>query len=58
MKEQQSNLTISQLKQTLLCERNIVCLHCGTEFEEDDYAYAWETGLCQYCHKPLHNGKE
>ena len=36
----------------LLLQGKIVgCLKCGMNFEEDDYAYASETGLCQYCHQ-------
>lgn len=30
------------------------CKHCNAEFEEDDFAYALETGLCQYCHKEIY----
>lgn len=30
---------------------NIACPECGAIFEEDDVAYTYETGLCQYCHK-------
>jgi len=29
------------------------CLKCGAVFEDDDYAFASETGLCQYCHKTI-----
>lgn len=25
------------------------CGHCGSEFEEDDFAFAKETGGCPYC---------
>lgn len=29
------------------------CGHCKSTFEEDDFAYALETGTCQYCHSVL-----
>lgn len=32
---------------------HVACPYCGGEFEDDDKAFALETGLCQYCHKPL-----
>ena len=32
------------------------CGHCLHTFEEDDYAYAYETGTCQYCHKRISVG--
>ena len=31
----------------------IACTECGAVFEDDDFAYAHETGLCQYCHKAI-----
>lgn len=33
------------------------CMDCGAQFEEDDLAYALNTGECQYCHKILRNVK-
>lgn len=27
--------------------------NCGATFEDDDFAYLLETGLCQYCHKNI-----
>lgn len=32
---------------------NIACPECGSVFEDDDVAYTYETGLCQYCHKAV-----
>lgn len=29
------------------------CGHCGNIFEEDDFAFAKETGGCPYCRKTL-----
>ena len=29
----------------------IACAECGAVFDDDDLAYGYETGLCQYCHK-------
>lgn len=29
------------------------CGYCEAIFEEDDFAYALETGTCQYCHSTL-----
>lgn len=31
----------------------IACIKCGAVFEDDDLAYAHETGLCQYCHAKI-----
>ena len=27
------------------------CPYCGEWYEDDDYAYLFETGSCQYCHE-------
>lgn len=29
------------------------CFCCDAQFEEDDWAFAAETGTCQYCHEDL-----
>lgn len=29
------------------------CGYCEAIFDEDDFAYALETGKCQYCHSTL-----
>jgi len=29
------------------------CVHCRTVFDDDDFAYVMETGICQYCHTSL-----
>ena len=29
------------------------CGSCEADFEEDDFAYAMETGECPYCHEVL-----
>lgn len=38
-------------------ERNLghelACVECGAVFEDDDFAFTHETGLCQCCHKPV-----
>lgn len=31
----------------------IACVECGAVFEDDDLAFAHETGHCQYCHKEI-----
>ena len=31
----------------------IACVECGAIFDDDDLAFGHETGLCQYCHKPI-----
>lgn len=31
----------------------LACVECGAVFDDDDFAYAHETGLCQYCHKEI-----
>lgn len=33
------------------------CGDCGVEFEEDDFAFALETGECPYCHDVLNSVK-
>ena len=33
----------------------IACAECGAIFEDDDLAYASETGLCQCCHKEIND---
>lgn len=44
---------MQQLKS--LIDRGIIksCGNCKAEFEEDDFAFALETGTCQYCHEVL-----
>lgn len=32
---------------------SIACPECGAIFEDDDFAYTHETGLCQYCHRSV-----
>lgn len=38
-------------------ERNLghtlACVECGVPFDDDDLAFAHETGLCQYCYQPI-----
>lgn len=29
------------------------CPHCEANFEDDDFSYLLETGLCQYCHQEI-----
>ena len=29
------------------------CVECGAIFDDDDLAFTYETGLCQYCHKAV-----
>lgn len=36
-----------------LAESEYQCPHCNATFEDDDFAYLQETGLCQYCHKDI-----
>lgn len=31
----------------------IACPECGAIFEDDDFAYTSETGLCQCCHESI-----
>ena len=31
----------------------VACVECGAIFDDDDFAFTHETGLCQYCHKPV-----
>ena len=31
----------------------VACVECGAVFDDDDFAFTHETGLCQYCHKPI-----
>lgn len=31
----------------------IACVKCGAVFENDDLAFAHETGECPYCHMPI-----
>lgn len=31
----------------------LACTECGAIFEDDDFAFTYETGLCQYCHKTV-----
>lgn len=31
----------------------LACVECGAIFEDDDFAYTHETGLCQYCHRAV-----
>lgn len=33
------------------------CRHCHSEYEDDDYAFALETGTCPYCHEIITNTK-
>lgn len=44
---------MQQLKS--LIDRGIVkgCGNCNAEFEDDDFAFALETGTCQYCNEVL-----
>ena len=34
----------------------IGCAKCNSEFEEEDFAFALETGTCPYCHKEMDRG--
>ena len=39
---------------SLINDRSVKgCANCGAEFEDDDFAFALETGICQHCHKLL-----
>ena len=36
-------------------DSKFACVECGAVFEDDDLAFTYETGLCQYCHKAVGN---
>ena len=41
----------------LIINKGIVgCGHCNTKFEEDDFAFSYETGHCQYCRNLMTKG--
>lgn len=44
------------LKEKLESGEVIRCAKCGAIFEEDDGAFAVETGECQYCHELMEKG--
>ena len=41
-----------------LINRGIIkgCGFCKAEFDDDYFAFALETGTCQYCHEVLYKG--
>ena len=46
----------NDLKRELESGKIIGCAKCNAEFEEDDKAFALETGECPYCHKLMDRG--
>ncbi len=44
------------LKEKLESGKVIDCAKCNSEFEEDDKAFALETGTYPYCHKEMDRG--
>lgn len=51
------NITNMQQLKSLI-DRDILkgCGYCKAEFDDDDFAFALETGTCQYCHEILYKG--
>ena len=51
------NITNIQQLHSLI-NRGIIkgCGYCKAEFDDDDFAFALETGTCQYCHEVLYKG--
>lgn len=49
--------TADIFRRITLCEtkfgHSVACPECGAIFEDDDLAYASETGLCQCCHNHI-----
>lgn len=39
-------------------QQTIFCNQCGSNFQKDDIAFYWETGLCQHCHCELYKYKD
>lgn len=51
------NITNMQQLHSLI-NRGIIkgCGHCNAEFDDNDFAFALETGTCQCCHEVLYKG--
>ena len=51
------NITNMQQLHSLI-DRGIIkgCGHCNSEFDDDDFAFTLETGICQCCHEVLYKG--
>ena len=51
------NITNMQQLHSLI-DRGMIkgCGHCNAEFDDDDFAFALETGTCQCCHEILYKG--